>query len=94
MKIYWLQQCSLWYLHEDGLALFYVVSFGPRAWLATEAHDEATFVDKVTGDIHGQQQEYKHYNKDPRPEHGAHGERWLFTHICQTGDKRRSAEQL
>ena len=60
------------------------MSFGPGARFAAEAHDEATFVDKVAGDVHRQQQQQKHHNKDPCPDHDAHGERCLLTHICQT----------
>lgn len=77
----------LQYSHESCLALLQVVSFGPCAWFAAKAHDEATFVDKVTGDIHSQQQEYEYYDKDPCPEHDAHGERRLITQIWQRQDK-------
>lgn len=70
---------NLRYSHKGCFALLQAVPFRPRAWFATEAHDEATFVDKVTSDIHSQQQEYKPHNKDPRPQHGAHGERSFIT---------------
>lgn len=64
------------------------MSFGPGARLAAETHDEAAFVDKVTCDIHRQQQEHKHYYKDAGPEHDAHGECCLFTQICEMKGER------
>lgn len=71
-----------WGSHERRLPLLQVVSFGAGARLAAEAHDEATLVDKVTCDVHGQQQEQKRHDEDPGPEHDAHGERCLLTQIC------------
>ncbi|TNN73223.1 hypothetical protein EYF80_016554 [Liparis tanakae] len=80
----------LQYSHEGCLALLHVVSFGPCAGFAAEAHDEATLVGKVTGDVHSEQQEEKRYDEDPSPEHDAHGELFLIPHIWQTRDHRGS----
>lgn len=72
--------------HEGGLALLQVVAFAPRSRFAAETHDEAALVDEVAGDVHGQQEEYERHHQDPRPQHGAHGERGVVLHICRTGD--------
>lgn len=59
------------------------MTFGPCAKFATKAHDEATFVDKVTGDVDRQQQQYKNHDQYSCPEHDAHGESSLLTQICR-----------
>ena len=76
--------------HEGGLALLQAVTFASSSRLAAETHDEATLVDEVAGDVHGQQEEHEGQHQDPRPQHDAHGERCLVVHICQTGKVRRA----
>ena len=63
-------------LRERGLALLDVFALGPRAGLPTEvdgdAHEEATFIQEVAGDVHAHQQQEEDHDEDAHDGAGAH----------------------